>query len=169
VCKESVKTVQVSFSEVGGFFKARIGDLSRPPNEHFLENIRNIERQSIKKMSNTVSIHPYFKVHEGKLDDFLALLPEFIEITASQDYCHWYDFTVSDEGVVHCREAYEGAEGLIKHVEGVGSVIERALKISDIIRCEIHGPAAELAKLKEPMSGLNPSYFTYQTGIGKPS
>lgn len=120
-------------------------------------------------MSNTVSIHPYFQAHEGKLDQILALLPEFIEITSKQDYCLWYDFSVSDEGVVHCREAYEGAEGLINHCTEVGSVIDKMLELSDIVRCEVHGPAEELEKVKEPLSGLNPTYFTFLSGVGKPS
>ena len=120
-------------------------------------------------MSNTVSIHPYFQAHEGKLDDLLALLPEFIEITSKQEYCHWYDFSVSEDGVLHCREAYEGAQGLLDHCAGVGEVIGKALQVSDLVRCEIHGPAAELEKLKEPMADLNPTYFTFQGGIGKPS
>ena len=120
-------------------------------------------------MSNTVSIHPYFQAHEGKLDDLLALVPELVEITSKQDYCLWYDFSVSDEGVLHCREAYVGAQGLLDHCGDVDPVIGKVLAVSDLVRCEIHGPAEELEKLKEPMAGLNPTYFAFHSGIGKPS
>ena len=99
-------------------------------------------------MSKTVSIHPYFQAHKGKLDDLLALVPELLEITSKQDYCLWYDFSVSEEGVLHCREAYEGAEGLLHHCAEVDPVINKMLQLSDVIRCEIHGPQQNLKNLK---------------------
>jgi len=43
-------------------------------------------------MSKVVSIHPYFKVHEGKFDAFKALLPKLIAVTRSEEGCLWYDF-----------------------------------------------------------------------------
>ena len=79
----------------------------------------------------------------------------------------WYDFTKSGD-VIHCREAYEGAEGLLEHAENVNSIIGDALGISDLIRLEIHANSDEIAKLKEPFADLNPEYFEYQLGIGKP-
>ena len=59
---------------------------------------------------NIVSIHPYFRPHEGKRDAFLALLPQFVERTATESACLYYDFSMSDE-LIHCREAYIGAAG----------------------------------------------------------
>ena len=118
-------------------------------------------------MSKVVSIHPYFKTHEGKLDAFKELLPQFIKHTSTEEMCHWYDFTISGD-TVHCREAYDGADGLLAHLGNVDSVITQALTVSDLVRVEVHGPAAELAKLKEPLAELNPEYFEFHSGIGKP-
>ncbi len=118
-------------------------------------------------MSNVVSIHPYFKTHEGKLEAFKELLPQFIKRTSTEEMCHWYDFTIGGD-TVHCREAYDGADGLLAHLGNVDSVIAQALTVSDLVRVEVHGPAAELAKLKEPLAGLNPEYFEFHSGIGKP-
>ena len=118
-------------------------------------------------MSNVVSIHPYFKTHEGKLEAFKALLPKFVAITQAEEKCHWYDFSICDD-TVHCREAYDGAEGLLTHIGNVEALIAEALTISDLTRVEVHGPSAELQKLKEPLSDLNPDYYEYQVGIGKP-
>ena len=119
-------------------------------------------------MSNTVSIHPYFDVHEGKLDDAKAILSKLIDITSQEKDCLWYDFSIHGN-VIHCREAYVGAEGLLTHCGNVDPLIQAMLEISEMIRVEIHGPAEELAKLKEPLAGLNPEYFEFLCGIGKPS
>ena len=121
----------------------------------------------IQRMSNVVSIHPYFKTHEGKLDAFKELLPRFIEITGTEEKCHWYDFTISGD-IVHCREAYDGAEGLLTHIGNVEALLGEALTVSELVRVEVHGPAAELEKLQGPLADLNPDYFEFHSGIGKP-
>jgi hypothetical protein len=59
--------------------------------------------------SNFISLHPYFKIHPGKLDAMKAMFARFVEKTL-----------------------------------------------------EVHGPAAELEKLKKPLAHLNPSWFTLE-------
>ena len=118
-------------------------------------------------MSNVVSIHPYFKIHPGKMNEFLEICEKFTAATSTESGCLWYDFTKSGD-VIHCREAYEGAEGLLAHAENVNSIIGDALGISDLIRLEIHANSDEIAKLKDPFADLSPEYFEYQLGIGKP-
>lgn len=120
------------------------------------------------RMISIVSIHPYFKVHEGKLDDFQDLLPRFISATATEEKCYWYDFTICGD-IVHCREAYEGAEGLLAHVANVEALIGEALGMSELVRLEVHGPLDELEKLQEPLAGLNPDYFEFHSGMVKPA
>ncbi len=115
-------------------------------------------------IKNVVSIHPYFKPHEGKLDDFLAMLPTFVERTSTEPACLYYDFTVND-GIIHCREAYIGAEGAQAHLQNVGDLLEQALGIAELLRLELHGPADELEKMKEGLAALNPDWFAYQTGL----
>jgi hypothetical protein len=118
-------------------------------------------------MSKVVSIHPYFKVHPEKMEEFRKILDQFVEATAKEDGCLWYDFTMSGD-VVHCREAYDGAEGLLAHADNVGSIIGEALGISDLLRLEIHAAKEEIEKLKEPFAELSPEYYEFQLGIGKP-
>ncbi|MFT5470740.1 MAG: hypothetical protein ACI8UO_005871 [Verrucomicrobiales bacterium] len=115
-------------------------------------------------MENVVSLHPYFTVQDGKLEDFKALFPRFIELTKTEEKCYYYDFSICGD-VVHCREAYNGAAGVLTHIENVGEVLGEAAKISEITRFEVHGPEAELEKLKEPLAGLNPQWFVFQSGI----
>ena len=72
--------------------------------------------------------------------------------------------TVQDKGV-GAALVKNDAEGLLAHLENVGTLLEEALKISEIIRIEIHGPEEELNKLREPLSDLKPQYFQLEYGF----
>ena len=118
------------------------------------------------RLSTCVSLHPYFKVHPGKLDDFKALMPAFVAKTATEQRVLFYAFTVNGDEVF-CREGYDGGEGILAHLENVGPLLAEALKISDLLRLEIHGPAEEIEKLKEPLAHLNVSWFACANAIEK--
>src|SRR5260221_9949930 len=113
-----------------------------------------------------VSIHPYFKIHPGKLDAAKALLPAFVQATGSEDKCLYYEFTRSGD-VLFCREGYAGAEGALAHLANVDALLKDLLKICDLARLEIHGPAAELDKLKGPLAAYDPTWFVYECGLEK--
>ena len=111
-----------------------------------------------------MSIHPYFSVSEGKINEFRELCERFLSLTAQETKCLYYGFSF-DGSNVYCREAYEDAGALLEHLANVDAVLNEALKISQISRLEIHGVAEELAKLKEPLAALAPTYFTLEYGI----
>lgn len=111
-----------------------------------------------------VSIHPYLRVSDGKMDEFKSLCEQFMSITAEEPRCLYYGFSFNGDNV-HCREAYDNAEALLAHLANVGTLLNEAHKISQITRLEVHGPAEELAKLTEPLSTLAPTYFTLEYGI----
>lgn len=113
-----------------------------------------------------VSIHPYFKVKPGNLARAKAALPEFLARTSSESANLFYDFTINGD-VIFCREAYVGADGLLRHLENVDSVLKEFLKLVDVIRVEVHGAAEELAKLKGPMAALKPEWFQFECGVTK--
>ena len=110
------------------------------------------------------TIVPYFKVQSGKLEAFKALCEQFVEKTSAEPKCLYYGFSF-DGDQVHCREGYEDAEGALAHLENVGSLLEEALKISDLTRLEIHGLEEELAKLRGPMADLKPQAFVLKYGF----
>jgi quinol monooxygenase YgiN len=112
------------------------------------------------------SIVPYFKVSKENQASFKALCEKFVEKTCSEPQCHYYGFSFSGE-LAHCREAYADAQGLLDHLQNVGSLLQEALKIAELVRLEVHGPEAELAKLREPLAGLNPQFFTLEYGFRK--
>lgn len=109
-------------------------------------------------LSNFVSLHPYFKARPGKLEAFKAGLPAFSKKTATEEGNLFYDFTV-DGDEIFCREGYAGAEALLAHLDNVGPLLAEALKIADLTRLEVHGPAADLDKLRGPLAHLKPAWF----------
>lgn len=111
-----------------------------------------------------VTIVPYFKVHDGKMDEFKAGCDAFIEKTQTEPGALYYGFSFNGDAA-HCREGYQDADALLAHLKNVGALLQEALKISDITKLEVHGPEAELAKLREPLSSLNPQYFTLEYGF----
>lgn len=110
------------------------------------------------------TIVPYFQVQDGKLDAFKALCEKFVETTRSESKCLYYGFCF-DGDLAHCREGYKDAEGLLAHLENVGTLLGEALQIAEIARLEVHGPESELSKLREPLAELNPQYFVLEYGF----
>ncbi len=110
------------------------------------------------------SIHPYFQVAPGKLEAFKALSQRFVERTRSEPGCLNYGFSFDGE-LAHCREAYQSAQALLAHLANVDDLIGEALKIAKLARVEVHGPADEVEKLRQPLADLNPQFFTLECGI----
>jgi len=106
---------------------------------------------------------PYFTVHEDKLDAFKALGPKFIERTKTEAGVLHYAFSF-DGNNAHCREGYENAAGVLAHLDNVGDILGEALKLSELVRLEVHGPADEIDQLREPLADLNPQFFVLEPG-----
>ena len=108
--------------------------------------------------SNMVGIHPYFKVRPGKMAEIKKVLADFLAKAKTEKDTLYYDFTINGDEIF-CREAYNGAAGALAHLENVAGPLGEMLKLTDVTRLEIHGPAAELEKLKGPVGHLNPQWF----------
>jgi quinol monooxygenase YgiN len=115
---------------------------------------------------NFVSLHPYFRAHPGKIEAAKAAFPQFIEKTATEKENLFYEFSINGDEIF-CREAYESANGLLAHLDNVGALLQEILKVADLIRIEVHGPAKELEKLKAPLAHLNPAWFTLEAFVAR--
>jgi len=115
----------------------------------------------MKRLANFVSIHPYFKIRHGQEAAFRSLLPAFRARTASEENALYYEFSVNGDEV-HCREGYVDAESALAHIANVKSILMETANSSDLIRLEIHGPAAELAKMKKPLAELKVDWFALE-------
>jgi quinol monooxygenase YgiN len=118
---------------------------------------RNYDER-MNRLSGFVSLHPYFKVPPDKLQMLKDVLPEFVAKTRAETQNLFYEFTINGDEVF-CREGYLNAEALLEHLGNVAAMLEAALKMAELIRIEVHGPAAELEKLKGPLAHLNPAWF----------
>ena len=116
--------------------------------------------------ANFVSLHPYFKVHPGKIETAKATLRHFIEKTASEEENLFYGFSINGDEIF-CREGYESAEGVLAHLDNVSGLLAEILKIADLTRVELHGPAEELEKLREPLAHLHPAWFTLEASLSR--
>ena len=116
--------------------------------------------------SHFVSLHPYFKAHPGKLDSVKMMLSRFVEKTAREKENLFFGFSINGDEIF-CREAYESANGLLAHLDNVRALLTEMLKVADLTRVEVHGPAQELEKLKRPLAHLNPAWFTLEARVTK--
>jgi quinol monooxygenase YgiN len=112
------------------------------------------------------SIAPYFKVPAENLSQFKDLCAKFVAKSEQEAKCLYYGFSF-DGDQAHCREGYADAEGLLTHLGNVGPLLQEALQLAEITRLEIHGPAAEVNKLRGPLAELNPQFFTLECGFRK--
>src|SRR4030095_4215943 len=117
-----------------------------------------VYHQDMNQLLRFVSLHPYCKVPSDKMPYLKAIVPEFAAKTRHETGNLFYEFTINGDEVF-CREGYVNAEALLAHLENVGAMLAQALAMADLIRIEVHGPAAELAKLKEPRAHLKPAWF----------
>ena len=107
---------------------------------------------------------PYFTVHEGKLTEFKALGEQMVAKTKTEDDVVFYGFSFSGQRA-HCREGYASSAGVLKHLENVGELLQQALKIAVLDSLEVHGSAADVAALQDPLKDLNPTFFTMESGF----
>jgi quinol monooxygenase YgiN len=122
----------------------------------------------VQTNDRVVSIHPYFRVSAGKMDEFRRLCEQCVSISAQEPKCLYYGMSFNGDNV-HCREAYEDAEALLVHIANIRAVLDQALKIAEVTRLEVHGISEELEKLTKPLAPLSPTYFTLEYGIRRPS
>jgi quinol monooxygenase YgiN len=106
---------------------------------------------------------PYFDVTPGQMAAFKALVPQFVDRTRQEPGCVHYAFSFDGDSV-HCREGYDDAAAVLAHLDNVGALLQQALQVAKIARLEVHGPAAELDKLRGPLAGLNPRWYVLDEG-----
>lgn len=111
-----------------------------------------------------VTLVPYFKVGAGNMAAFKGLVSQFVEKTKTEPKCVHYAFSF-DGDAAHCREGYDDADGVLAHLQNVGAILDQALKLAEITRLEVHGPAAEVDKLRAPLGNLKPQFFVLEAGF----
>ena len=113
-----------------------------------------------------VTIEPYFEIKEGELDTVKSYLEKLVELTKTEKDCLYYGFSICGNKC-HCREGYTNGDGALAHLGNVGPLLQEALGsgILELTDFQIHGPEDELAKMREPLKDLNPSYWVLEYGF----
>ena len=113
-----------------------------------------------------VTIHPYFVVKEGEMNNVRSYLEKFVELTKSEQDCLYYGFTTCGNKL-HCREGYASGDGALAHLDNVGALLKELLESGtvELTDLQIHGPEEELAKLRQPLADLNANYWVLEYGF----
>jgi hypothetical protein len=127
-----------------------------------------MEVRNMNLTDTCCTLVPYFNIHEGKLDAFHSLSEQLVERAQTESKCMHYGFSFNGMQA-HCREGYVDAEGVVAHLENVSALLERLFKIADLTRLEVHAPATEIEKLRQPLGALNPEYYTMEIGFRRES
>lgn len=110
------------------------------------------------------TIVPYFEVQPDRLTKFKQICEQCVAKTNSETKCLFYGFSFNGN-IAHCREGYADAEGALTHLKNVGPLLKEALEMAKLVRLEVHGPAEELVKLREPMAKMQPEFFILEYGF----
>ncbi len=113
-----------------------------------------------------VTIQPYFEVKDGEMDDVRTYLERLVELARTEPACLYYGFSISGNRV-HCREGYTDATAALAHLENVGPLLQEMLGTGkvELVDIQVHGPEQELARMREPLTDLGPSYWVLELGF----
>lgn len=113
-----------------------------------------------------VSLQPYFAVKEGEADSVRSYVEKFVELTKSEPGCLYYGFTFNGN-TLYCREGYANGAAVLAHVDNVGALLGEMLDSGKaaLTDLQVHGPEEELAQLREPLAGFNPSFWVLKYGF----
>ena len=94
-------------------------------------------------------------------------MDEFVEKTSKEPGCVYYGWTMMGDKLF-CREAYVDGDAVLAHLGNVGPCIEAILDgPASLDEISIHGPQAELAKVKPETEALGTRYFEQDGGFQK--
>lgn len=113
-----------------------------------------------------VSVSPYFEIQPGQASAFRAICEKYVSWSSREPGCLYYGFSFHGD-LAHCREGFTNAEALLAHIENLRPILHEMGEVSKLLRIEVHGTEAELAKLREPLAGMHPQWFVLEFGYRK--
>jgi len=91
---------------------------------------------------------------------FLAGVKDFQHLTKQEEKVKYYGFCLSGARAI-CREGYDCAQGFLEHLQNVDVPLKVAMEVADVVRVEVHGPVAEVEKLRAPLSNFPAVFWSY--------
>ena len=112
---------------------------------------------------NSCIIGTYFKIQDGKQEEFKGLCERLVEKTHRHLGCFLCSFSFNSDQA-YLLQVYRDADAALANLPNVGEVLQDLMEIGDVVRLEMHAPPGELSKLGG-FSELQPQYFTLEYGF----
>ena len=113
---------------------------------------------------NNLQLTARLKIHEGKLEEFKELAKQALHAVKEKEAgALQYDFFFNPEQT-ECvvRERYADSNAVLAHLANVGSILGKALEMSDF-SLEVYGEPSE--ELKSATASLNPKIYSFYQGL----
>jgi len=137
--------------------------LASQTHSHKAKHLRVNETAAKDLTDDVVTLAPYFKIHD--LVAFKRIWQEDYKNFAHKEDCVHYAFCFTDDRRAHCREAYPNAEKVLQPLADVDSPLKAVLNgPAELERLEVHGPQAEVNKLRDALSPLGCLFFVTEWG-----
>jgi hypothetical protein len=111
-------------------------------------------------MSVPVTLVGYFDIPTGKAEQFRANCEAMLALRDKQPGLLGTAYGFDGDTAATSREDYENADAVVRHMELGEHIYERTRDLVEIRNIEIHGPEAELSKLRNLFSEHSPRFFT---------
>ncbi|MEO1109902.1 MAG: antibiotic biosynthesis monooxygenase [Pseudomonadota bacterium] len=112
-----------------------------------------------------VTIVGYLTVPTEHAAAFRKNCTEMIELRKQEPGHLASAYSFGSDGAVVSREDYDSADAVIRHMELGSHIFESTQELVSVTGVELHGPAAELEKLSDLFSGMNPGCFVTEFGF----
>jgi len=118
----------------------------------------------------SVAFMPYFLIKDNELDNFIEVCNQCIEQVKQETLCLSYGFSISPaahNNMAFCRELFANAEGVMAHLQNIEILFKDGLcRYGELVSLQIHGPKAELDRLREDpvIQEMNPEFYELMPG-----
>lgn len=114
---------------------------------------------------DVVTLIGTFTLHPEKADAFKANCEAMVALREKEPDHLASAYSFDGDGGAVSREDYRNAEAVIRHMQVGEHIFEKTRQMVDITGAEVHGPAAELDKLRDPLRDLSPRFFVTESGF----
>ena len=112
-----------------------------------------------------VSIIGYFSVPTVHAKGFRKNCVEMIELRDQETGHMASAYSFGADGTAVLREDYDSADAVIRHMEVGRHIFESTQALVEITGVELHGPEAEVEKLRPLFDGMSPRIFVTEFGF----
>jgi len=114
---------------------------------------------------SVVTLVGYFNIRPGNAGHFRASCEEMVALRAREPGHLASAYSFDGDADATSREDYESAAAVMRHMEVGQHIHERTRNLVEVTGVEIHGPAAELGKLRDLFGDLSPRSYVTEFGF----